>query len=448
MNKLTPNPHQLSGRDFLASPARAGYKLSSFHCLLGDDPGLEKTYTLTLGAVAINAQKILVTCPPSVRTHWYETMEMGRGHTRGLDVISYNAASDEKWRRGLRDKYDLWIGDEAHLLKTLTSQRTKALFGNGAHGLARRAAHKWPATGTWAPNHRPVEIYPVLRALHPAYADMDFGTYAHRYCGAYWDGRSLNVKGASRIDELERSLQGFMLRRTEAEVYPDRAEPLWHEVPLELSTAELMAVIAAEDEIGGREARLSSSYEKSSQLGDTSKLLRLLGLAKVRQVAAYVDDMLESGVEKVVVFAHHRDVIAALRKHFAERHIGAVVYQGGMTDAQKDTVKAQFAAPECRVFIGQDDAAGTGTDGLQRLCSTIIFAEWDWVPGDTRQRVRRLARTGQLEKLVNAHILYAKGTLDAVQMKVHEVKERIGERLVLSSAASKPSYAQFGDLIQ
>lgn len=437
MKKLEPHAHQLAGAKFLAA---------RFHALLGDDPGLEKTYTLTLACEAINAQKILVTCPASVRTHWYETMEMGRGHTRGLDVISYNAASSEKWRAGLKDRYDVWIGDEAHFLKTLSSQRTQALFGNGSLGLARRASYKWPATGTWAPNHRPVELYPVLRALHPEFAKMDFVDYANRYCGAYWDGRQLNVKGASRIDELERMLAGFMLRRTEAEVYPDRLEPLIHRVPVELTVQDLSAVIAEEDKIGGREARLSVSFEKTSALGDTSRLLRLLGTAKARHVAAFVDDLLDS-VEKVVVFAHHRDVIKILAGML--RAHAPVVYVGGMSDAQKDAAKAQFTTKDCRVFIGQDDTAGTGVDGLQRVCSTAVFAEWDWTPGDTRQRVKRLARTGQKDPLVNAYLLYAKGTLDAVQVQVHDVKERVGERLVLpSSRHDAPKYAQFNDLLQ
>lgn len=436
MKPLEPHAHQLTGRDFLAS---------RFHALLGDDPGLEKTYTLTLACEAVNAKTILVTCPASVRTHWYETMGMGRASaTRGVDVISYNAASSEKWRAGLKDRYDVWIGDEAHFLKTLSSQRTQAIFGNGAQGLARRATYKWPATGTWAPNHRPVELYPVLRALHPDFAKMGFTEYAARYCGAYWDGRQLNVKGATRIDELEAKLQGFMLRRTEREVYPDRAEPLIHRIPVELTSADLAAVIAAEDEIGGREARLSVSYEKTSALGDTSRLLRLLGMAKARHVAAFVDDLLET-VDKVLIFAHHIDVIDKLSDHFTEKHIDHVVYRGGMTDTHKDAAKAEFTTKNCRVFLGQDDTAGTGVDGLQRVCSTAVFAEWDWTPGDTRQRIRRLARTGQKDPLVNAYLLYAKGTLDAAQVQVHDVKERVGERLVLPTSRHA---AATGDLIQ
>ncbi len=419
MKTLVPHQHQLVARDFLAARP---------HALLGDDPGLEKTFSLILAAEAVNAQTVLVTCPASVRTNWYEHFEMRRGHTRGLDVLSYNAAGVEKWRSGLKGKYDVWIGDEIHFCKRLESQRTQALFANGT-GLVRRAHYKWPATGTWAPNHRPVELYPVLKALHPAFKGMSFDAYTKKYCGAYFDGRAMNVKGATRLDELEALLQGFMLRRTEAEVYPDRQQPLVHKVPVELTKQELAEVIAEEDVIGGRVARISSRFEDFSQLGDTAKLLRLLGLAKVKRVAAYVDDLLQT-VDKVVVFAHHIDVIARLCDHFANQGVNYALYRGGMTDGAKDDAVRQFSLAQTRVFIGQDQTAGTGINGLQQVCSTMVFAEWSWVPGDTNQRVRRLARTGQKDQLVNAHLMYARGTLDAVQVNVHDRKEVVGERIV------------------
>ena len=82
---------------------------------------------------------------------------------------------------------------------------------------------------------------------------------------------------------------------------------------------------------------------------------------------------------------------------------------------------------------------GTGINGLQEVCSTVVFAEWSWVPGDTNQRVRRLARTGQKEALVNAYLIYARATLDAVQVVVHDRKEIVGEQIVLSSTTSAES---------
>ncbi len=408
------------------------------HSALGDDPGLMKTYSALLAAKKVGAKTGLVTCPASVRSHWTENIEdvLGADAARGWDVISYNGASDLKVRATLRKQYDVWIGDEIHFCKSLDSQRSKAIFAKPGYGpgkeagLARRAHYKWPLSGTITPNYRPVELFPMLKSMCPAIAPMSFAVYAQKYCGAFWDGRQLNTKGASRIDELAKILADFMLRRTEAEVYPDRVKPIIERIPVELSAADLAEVIAAENEIGGREVRISSSYDKFSQLGDSAKLRRLLGAAKVRHVADFVEDLLDT-VDKVVVFAHHVDVIQRLTKIFYYAGYGPVIYQGGMSDGAKDASKRAFTETEsCRVFIGQDDTAGTGVDGLQRACSTMVFAEPSWVPGDTDQRIRRLARTGQKDPLVKAYLIYAKGSMDSVMTQVHDRKERVGESLM------------------
>jgi SNF2 family DNA or RNA helicase len=398
-----------------------------------------KTYTFLLAAKKVGAKTGLITCPAGVRSHWRDQIEDVLGTTEGWDIISYNGASDLEIRAKLRAHYDVWGGDEIHFCKSLDSQRSKAIFAKAGYGpgrqegLARRAHYKWPLSGTITPNYRPVELWPMLKSMAPAFKDMSFGVYAQKYCGAFWDGRQLNVKGASRIDELAAILSDFMLRRTEAEVYPDRVKPLLQRIPVELTAGDMAAVIAAEDEIGGREARISSSYDKFSQLGDTSKLRRLLGAAKVRHIVSFVHDLLET-VDKVVVFAHHRDVIAGLSAKLGYNH---VIYQGGMTDAVKDYAKAKFINDETvRLFIGQSTAAGTGVDGLQKSCSTIVLAEPSWVPGDTDQWLRRLARTGQREALVKAYLVYAKGTLDGMMTQVHDRKESVGGRLMAGAPAS------------
>lgn len=431
--RYEPEPHQISGRDFLAARP---------HSACGDDPGLMKTYTFLLAAQKVGAKTGLITCPASVRSHWHDHIEDVYGSLKGWDVISYNGASDLKVRATLKPHYDVWGGDEIHFCKSINSQRSRAIFAkpgygpNKEPGLARRAHYKWPLSGTITPNYRPVELWPMLKSMCPAFKDMSFGVYAQKYCGAFWDGRQLNVKGASRIDELAKILADFMIRRTEAEVYPNRVKPLVERVSIELTPTQLREVLAAEDEIGGREVRLSSSHDKFSQLGDSAKLRRLLGSAKVPHIADFVEDLLDT-VDKVVVFAHHRDVIRALYERFEHTAYRPVVYVGGMTDDNKDHVKKLFMTdPNHRIFIGQSTAAGTGVDGLQRACSTMVLAEPSWVPGETDQWLRRLARTGQKEALVKAYMIYAKGSMDAVMTQVHDRKERMGERLIVSAPAS------------
>ena len=411
-------PFQIEGANFLAS---------RFHAANSDAPGLGKSYQAIHAAHLVNAKHVLVVCPASVRTSWQEHIENYIGHTRGWDVISYNAAASGVAQDALRDKYDVIIPDEVHFAKNLESKRTFSILGNG--GLARRATYKWPLSGTLAPNGRPVELYPMLKTLCPAFKDLSFAAYAQKYCGAYWDGRGINVKGASRLDELSMLLRDFMIRRTKREVFPDRMEPLISRVPVDLSPGDLAAVQAAEDEIGGREARISSRYDDFSQLGDTSRLLRLLGEALVPHIEHFVADLLET-VDKVVVFAHHTDVIGRLQSRFFASGYQPVTYQGGLTDAQKSARIDAFQRPEHRVFIGQRQAAGTGINGLQKVCSTVVIAEPSWVPGETQQLIDRLDRMGQEDDIVNCYMIYARNTLSSVVVQIHDRKEKTGARLI------------------
>lgn len=416
--KKTLEPFQEAGAAFLAS---------RYHAAIGDERGLGKTVQAIAAVERLGLDRVLVVCPASVRSNWSEELDLclGRGGHAQWGVISYEGA---RKLAGSTMRHQAVIIDESHFCKTLESQRTAAVFGK--NGLARRADYKWCLSGTLAPNSRPVELYPMLKTLHPAFKDMSFAAYTQKYCGAFYDGRGMNVKGATRVEELAVLLREFMLRRTKKEVYPDRKAPLISRVPVELSAADLAAVTAAEDEIGGRAARLSSRYEDFSQLGDSSKLLRLLGVAMVPHVIDFVKDLLVS-IEKVVVFARHVEVMDALMTYFSKHGCEPALYRGGMSDTQKDANKARFMSdPSCRVFVGQRQAAGTGINGLQRVCSTAVIAEPPWVPGETDQLIGRLDRMGQEDDIVNAYVMYARGTLGAIVVQVHDRKEERGARLM------------------
>ncbi len=398
----------------------------NYHALLADQPGLGKTLQAIAAVEALHLKLVLVVCPASVRSNWLKEINECLGSSAGWRIISYNEA--HKLSKQLEPGGPLWdaiILDEAHFLKTPESQRTQAIFG--VKGLARRANYKWALTGTPVLN-RPREMYPLLKTLCPAFATMPFMRFADIYCAAYFDGHGINTKGASNLDDLARKLQGFMLRRTKLEVFPNRKAPLVQRVPIELSSKDLLEVRAQEDIIGGREARLSSVHEDFSQLGDTSTLLRLLGEAKVDHVFRFVDDLLET-VDKVVVFAHHIDVIERLKFKFQDHNYNPVVLRGGMSDLQKMEAIKTFQSPSSRVFIGARTAAGVGINGLQQVCSTVCIVEPSWVPGETQQMIDRLDRMGQNAELVNAYILYAKSTLDEVVVQVHDRKELIVDRL-------------------
>lgn len=405
-------PFQIKGAEFLAN---------NIHALLADEPGLGKTLQAIAAAELLELKRILVVCPASVRLGWAQELQECLGHKEGWDIISYNGAA-----KHISLRYDAIILDEAHFLKTPESQRTQAVFGPA--GLARRAQYKWMLTGTPVLN-RPVELWPMLKTLHPAFAKVSFTHYANKYCSAFWDGYGVNTKGASNLVELSGLLGSFMLRRTKAEVLPELPPKVISRVPLAVSRQALAAVFDEEDRIGRRESKISPVAEDFSQLGDMATLLRLTGEAKVSATVAFIRDLLET-VEKVVVFVKHRSVIHALEQQLGDGGYGPIVYQGGMSDGQKRTAIEKFQGEDARVFVGQIQAAGTGINGLQGVCNTVVFGEMSWVPGEVGQACDRLHRMGQVCDSVNIYLLHVPGTLESAVLGAFDAKSKVIDRLM------------------
>ena len=395
------------------------------HALLADEMGLGKTVTALAAAEAVGARSVLVVCPASVRGGWrQEAAECGVSFPV-FHVISYHGASSNVIRRELAQSYDVIIMDEAHFLKSTDSARSAAVLGTQG-GLARRAKYKWALTGTPVLN-RPVELYPLLRVLHGKALGKyeSYERFTQRYCGAYWDGYAVNVKGASHLDELASVLRGFMLRRTKLEVLPELPEKIISRPPLELTAQELSTIYDVENTITDREAYLSPVHEKFSQLGDLARLLRATGEAKVRAVVDFVKDILTSE-DKVVIFARHRDVIDRIATQ-----LNGVQYHGGLNDAQKKAAVSSFQDKKGpRVFVGQIQAAGTGINGLQWVSRTVVFAELTWVPGEMAQAIDRCHRIGQTADCVNVYLPHVPGTLESAMLQVHAAKSAVISRVV------------------
>jgi SNF2 family DNA or RNA helicase len=255
---------------------------------------------------------------------------------------------------------------------------------------------------------------------------MKWATYAQRYCAAHFNGREMDTRGASNVDELNIRLGGFMLRRTKAEVLPELPARIVTRVPIKVGEDAQRLLDRAEREIIDREAMISSTKENFSALGDLSKMLHATGMAKVEATAAFVQDLLETE-EKVVVFYKH----TAVGKALWEKLQPAVVYAGGMSDAVKQGGIDGFRDPNGpRVFLGQIQAAGTGINGLQEVASSVVFAEMSWVPGEMSQAIDRLHRIGQKAGVVNAYILHAPGTMESAVLGAQNSKGAVVGQLM------------------
>jgi len=146
-----------------------------------------------------------------------------------------------------------------------------------------------------------------------------------------------------------------------------------------------------------------------------SRVRRLTGLLKAPLVADYATTVLEGGEPKVIIFAHHLEVIEKLKNALLDYH--PVVLTGATGPVQRQQAIDDFQAkPEAQVFIGQITAAGTAI--TLTAAKHVLFAEADWVPANNWQAMSRAHRIGQQD-----------GVLVEFLSIPDSIDERIGDAL-------------------
>jgi len=301
------------------------------------------------------------------------------------------------------------IMDEVHYLKSYEAKRTHAIFGGaGWDGLAPKASRLLGLTGTPLPN-RPEECYAVARTFdHSSIDNLSERKFRDRYNPRFTAPNGYVVENVARLPELQNRLRShFMVRRMKREVLT-QLPATQYEITYVEPTVGVKQVLRAEHMLGIDPTDFAN-LDADTQ-GHIATLRREMGEEKVPLIVEHVTRLLDGGVDKLVVFAWHRTVIAALSEKLAR--YGHVVVQGGTTSYQKHKKKLAFMeSPNCRIFLGNIQACGTGTDGLQEVCSMATFAEASWVPGENDQAVDRLARMGQRQSVL-AQFLVAPDSMD------------------------------------
>jgi SWI/SNF-related matrix-associated actin-dependent regulator 1 of chromatin subfamily A len=109
---------------------------------------------------------------------------------------------------------------------------------------------------------------------------------------------------------------------------------------------------------------------------------------------------------------------------------GPVIITGKTNDAERQRAISLFKEKNnTRVFIGSMGAAGTGVDGLQTNCSTVVFAELDWTPSLVDQAESRLQRIGQKNTVWVYHIV-ANDSIDSRIVKLMMEKEAVSKEIL------------------
>jgi SWI/SNF-related matrix-associated actin-dependent regulator 1 of chromatin subfamily A len=368
-------PHQEQAKQFLLTQKRA---------ILADQPRVGKTLPTT--AAALENLPALIVCPAIAKTVW-EAAFCKLSNASIRVVNGKNDAMKTTNHQVVIINYDLLqyfnnagyrtlVLDECHRIKNPKAMRTKA-----AMLLMKNIANVYALSGTPIPN-RPIELWPILHGLG-IYRGGWFD-FAARYAKLWAAPWGLDTSGASNIPELKALMKPHVLRRKKEDVFKDYKDPQVSLITFDLPNDKREQQFDADALVANPNALLA--FE------GLAEIMKEAGLRKVNPAAEFIDDLLNSG-EPVVVFAHHKDVVAELVKELKTHKPVTVV--GDTPRAQRDKAIADFQAGTAKCIIGNIAAMSEGVD--LSAADTIVFVECTWSTSALEQassRVENITKNG------------------------------------------------------
>jgi len=429
--------------------------------LLCDDPGLGKSVQALHAADLMDVKRVLVVSPAGARRVWLHEItkwfpkwlprvvivEPGK-QVRAVELeaddvivlVSYDALSQRANTVSATLKrlaWDVLVIDEAHYLKS-KSNRTAALYGSRGtdQGIQASAERVILLTGTPTPNHAG-ELYQHIRAFWPGvlrtleYADRDMpeDSFIERVCVWRDDPRyGRQITGSRNVDWLRNRMAPYVLHRSKARVLTELPPVTEQDVSLAVSPNTVQAQLPQELRVLHRDLYRTTEQRLLKAIGQLNSedrplatLRRLLGETKVNGVCEWVQERLNCGVRKLIVFGWHTRALEHITDRLAEH--GAVLVNGDTPPERRAQYVELFQDPRsaCRVFVGQIRAAGTAI--TLTAASEVVIAEPSWVPSENTQAIDRAHRLGQRDHVI-ATYLYLPGTLDQRIMAVMRRKAR------------------------
>jgi len=448
------HPYQETGALFLAREGRA---------MLADDMGLGKTVQAIVAALLLRrisgASKALVVCPASLKHQWRR--EIDKAYGEQAIVVEGSRASRMKtyrdWREGflilnyelvLRDlesirdtRPDLVILDEAQRIKNWDTKTAKAVK-------QLESPYAFILTGTPLEN-RLLELHSLVEFLHP------------RALGPRWRllpvhavtdplGRIIAYEG---LEVLRRRLGRFFLRRERKAVLdqlPARTDntfwtgmTLAQRRPYRKYASTVAALVSRNMALRPGDVRvllqsLTSmrilcnayaqfewpTFERRVRDGamPSPAEIKALGSPKLEEFAKVMEDLLDDGGGKIVVFSQWERMLRlahfVVRELLHERDLRADVFHGGLSSKAREEMLESFRVdPEFHVLFSSD-AGGLGLN-LQESASIVVNLEVPWNPAVLEQRIGRVHRIGQARSVQVLHFV----TGSAIEERVRQVVE-------------------------
>lgn len=392
--------------------------IKRFNCraILADDMGLGKSLQAIEVLKRTKRFPAIICCPSFLKFNWIDELNkfypdarvfVCQGQTAQMpkklfDIFVVNYDILQFWVDAfLAAKVGFLVFDESHFVKNKDAKRTKA-----ALKLSQRTDGVLLMSGTPIEN-KPVEIFYQVALLDNTIFP-NWLKFAKHFNSCRRTMYGWQMGKAKNTEELNQTLlTRCMIRRRKEDVLTELPPIIRRVIPVEINNreeyeqaqADIIKWLAQNTDLNVQKAKKVEAQIKLDKL----KLISAIG--KLDQVADWI--MSEAENQKLVVFCHHKKILAELNKRLKNHilmsaEIGAEQRQGLVNLFQTD--------PEKRIVLTTMRVGGTGL--TLTASNTTVFVQLGWNPSLHDQCEARVHRIGQKADSVNAIYFIARNTVE------------------------------------
>lgn len=420
------------------------YMINHGNCINGCECGLGKSAQSILYTEVLDLFPCLVICPSSVKSSWLK--EWNRWNpNRSVHIIDSKDSENTDWKadvtiinydylykrgkstegiklrysRSLSKKWGTVILDEIHLCKNPKSLRSKSV-----KKIVSKALKVLALSGTLIMN-RPQELINILEILgrfRELFPNLQY--YLYRYCNAKKTRFGLDCSGASYTSELNEIITHYCyFRKNKRDVLRELPDIIDQIIDCPITNKKEYCK-AEEDLI---EYLMDIDIDKAERAKKAEHLVKIANLkrlsleGKLKSIEQFIKDWIEGNEdEKIIIFGTLTEPLVELSKKFKE---SCELVIGESTTEEKMNRVERWKKTK-QILFANIATLSTGVDGLQEVCSNMIFIEYPNGPTYLEQAISRLERMGQ-KNSINIYYLMSQETIDVRLKEIIDNKSRI-----------------------
>jgi len=439
--KTTLYDYQKQGVSFAMQAGRS---------LLADDMGLGKTIQALATAQLMKREcsitNVLIICPTSLKYQWKSEIEKFTGETVCViegnalkrasqyeaddsfyTIVSYNVVLTDLEKVNQRQP-DLVILDEAQRIKNFKSKISRQVK-------LIKSQYAIVLTGTPLEN-KLEDLYSIMQFVD----SFSLGPFYQFIAGHQIKDENGKTIGYSGLHEIGKTLSNVLLRRTRSQVLDQLPERTIKNLFVPITNRQMQI----HDDCKCDVAKLIEKWKRTGTLAELDRHVLIMQLnamrmvcdssylidqkthhdTKIEETMSIVDELILQGTEKAVIFSQWERMTRLIAVELDKRNINYQYLHGNVPGKDRGKLLDVFTKDAtCKVFLSTD----AGSVGLNlQVASLIINLDIPWSPAVLEQRISRIHRLGQKNRITVINLIAA-GTIEQRMLDVIAFKDSLAK---------------------